>query len=288
MCSRFREYGDKWRFCLRSPSGQAPTLRGLWDDLQGLERRYTLSVLTGSKRLSIALPARGLVTVNNETVNVGPFAVLIFLPGREQMLRILPVPDISPVVDGYCHPHVAVDGELCAGEFAGSIKAALLEGRLADVVDLVDQLLSSYDKYSSYTSLERFDPSQFDATDDEDNGDHNYDEDEEDENEVESDEGEVEADEGGSNPIDLSPGQYLASIFCLSCQRLHGYDVRVISTMPTRCEECGTWTCPGCIWVCAACGVRTCRRCFHMCSAEQQTSTSAEPILQILDEARPQ
>jgi len=57
--------------------------------------------------------------------------------------------------DDVTHPHVK-DGELCAGDAKGPIKAALASGRLADAFLMIQSTLMTYNSLSAYVKLEQW------------------------------------------------------------------------------------------------------------------------------------
>jgi len=222
---------------LQKPSGEPPRVGPIWYDLEILAKsNYGLSTADGAAAFTLLLPARKLKHPRGWDYELGPFVVNFFLDPGNYRTRIS-VRESAKLVDGYCHPHVFSDGILCAGEFQGSLSAALQELRLLDAVELIDSLLASYDKTSAYVQLERWK-----QQDQERAGGparrHN--------------------DDGDESDSDEEDPEYIR---CRQCESL--LDPEMVGS----CHGCGHEVCDDCHYSCRDCGNRLCSDCEAHCEA---------------------
>ncbi|MBI1348692.1 hypothetical protein GC163_20660 [bacterium] len=135
----------------RLPTAVVPSLRTLYDELQGLEQEF--------EQVTLDLAATTLTVTTDaivlEDLDFGPFAL------RWNWER-LPTDDALTVValeplrpdgrDDLTHPHV-LDDRLCVGDGWLGLEAALATGRLSDYFVILRQVLRTYNFDSAYQAL---------------------------------------------------------------------------------------------------------------------------------------
>jgi hypothetical protein len=131
---------------------RAPTAGELYAELAAARREF------GELRLDQEEIYVVTDSVTLEGIELGPFEIRLNLaqldcPEPYRIVAVEPHPASS--CSETTHPHV--HGErLCLGEGKGAARAALTEGRLYDLFQLLERILQTYGEGSAYVPLERW------------------------------------------------------------------------------------------------------------------------------------
>jgi hypothetical protein len=148
--------------------------------------------------------------------------------------------------DEVIHPHVR-DGDLCEGDAAGAIRAALLEGRLLDFFMVVAQTLATYNPSSAYVELDNWN-------------------------------GVACADCGDSTSEDDSICcERCANTICTDCySSCGGCERSVCGECSSSCQACLESHCTACLSAWAACELQHCEGCLQDDQCQQCRESAAE------------
>jgi hypothetical protein len=222
---------------------RVPTLRELLAELRQLDDEFE-DVKVDLKQKSITVVTD---TIALEGIYLGPFAIelvskkLLDEPGNHSFRIEALDPHPAYDNDSVTHPHVRRQ-ELCAGEAAAALSAALEQGRLADAFCLVRSVLLNYNEKSPHVRLDEWDGP----------GCHEC---------------------GDSVPIeDRFCCNGCGYEYCSDCVSTCTVcdESRCYSCMD-RCAACKEWRCSGCLQLSTSSKRLHCSRCLLTCSECQST-----------------
>ncbi|MBL9090492.1 MAG: hypothetical protein JNL96_04670 [Planctomycetaceae bacterium] len=191
-------------------------------------------------------------------IYLGPFEIRLKLsrldePDPYRVVAVEPHPAQSSV--DTTHPHVHNE-RICLGEGKAAVTAALAEGRLADLFQLINRVLHSYGEGSAYVELDRWHGtpcSECDQSLDED---------------------------------DLYSCRGCDCALCGECVRVCDCGTAACHDCATHCYGCEETTCAGCLAACSDCEEEFCASCLeeglcHACqAAEEERAAEREAELE--------
>ncbi|MBN8625680.1 MAG: hypothetical protein J0M17_09335 [Planctomycetes bacterium] len=196
-----------------------------------------------------------------EGIDLGPFEIRLNLsrladPDPYRVVATEANPAQGSI--GTVHPHVH-DERACLGEGAAGVAAALAEGRLADLFQIINRVLHTYNEGSAYVELERWHGTPCRECDDTVDDDDLY----------------------SCRSCDRS--------LCDNCVRLCGCGAAACHDCASSCQACEETTCSRCLATCSGCLEEFCNSCLdqglcHACgeaeaereAAEQEADANAE------------
>jgi hypothetical protein len=104
--------------------------------------------------LYLQTSAECVVRHRNDSLNFGKFRAKISL--ADPSIRVLPLSNNLHCNFRYYHPHVSGDGAVCWGNASGTVNDNLVDGKVSDVVQLLQSLLMYYNADNPYESFESF------------------------------------------------------------------------------------------------------------------------------------
>ncbi|WP_166822394.1 hypothetical protein [Thalassoroseus pseudoceratinae] len=135
---------------LQPPS--TSSLRDLIADINALQCEFEQVEVN----LSTSTLAVTTSPVVHEDVFLGPFRIaLSFAAGQSSTSYTVTALEPHPAAsdDAITHPHIQ-DGHLCEGEGRLPLRRALEDGRVFDVFQIIQQILTTYNSGSAYVSLD--------------------------------------------------------------------------------------------------------------------------------------
>ncbi len=139
------------------PPQPPPTLASLYAEMQQAVREFG-DIAYHPEENSVSVTTEPIVL---EHVSLGPFEIRLRLEhlgdgdyGRA--IRIVALdPNPAAANEAVTHPHVS-DERLCPGDAGAALNSALAGGRLCDVLQIVQSVLSTYNAESPYVALENW------------------------------------------------------------------------------------------------------------------------------------
>lgn len=104
--------------------------------------------------LYLQTSAECVVRHRNDSLNFGKFRAKISL--ADPSIRVLPLSNNLHCNFRYYHPHVSGDGAVCWGNASSTVNDNLVDGKVSDVVQLLQSLLMYYNADNPYESFESF------------------------------------------------------------------------------------------------------------------------------------
>lgn len=193
--------------------------------------------------------------VTLEGIYLGPFEIRLNL-GRideQEPYRIVAV-DPHPAVGASDTPHPHIDHQkICLGEGKAAVAAALAEGRLGDLFQLINRVLHTYGEGSAYVELSRWHGIPC----------------------AECDAGVDEDDVYSCRSCDRS--------LCEDCARVCECGDAACHDCATHCSRCESMTCSGCLTTCCDCEEEFCASCLeeglcHACREAQEEELAAAEL----------
>lgn len=170
-----------------------------------------------------------------EGVYLGPFEIRLNLArlGEQEPYRIVAVdPHPAQSSSETTHPHVHCE-KLCLGDGKAPVAAALAEGRLYDLFQLLRQILLTYGAGLAYVPLENWHGTPCGECDD------TVDED------------------------DVYLCRSCETSLCSDCVRVCECGAAHCHDCATRCSSCDDITCPRCLSACEMCESEFCQHCLE-------------------------
>lgn len=176
-----------------------------------------------------------------DDVYLGPFEIrlnLTRLDEQEPYRIVAAEPHAAASCSSTTHPHVHND-KVCLGEGKAAVFAALAEGRLGDLFQLINRVLHTYGEGSAYVPLDQWYGTPCSECDD------SVDEDE------------------------LYSCRSCDSSVCSDCVRLCNCGSAACHGCATQCYACEETTCSHCLSICPDCEQDFCSSCFEegLCDA---------------------
>ena len=226
-----------------------PPLRDVVEDLRAARGEFALRYYPDT-----AILAAVTETIELEDVYLGDFEIQIHLRqlGRLRVGECLRVVALDPHPaaghEGTTHPHVR-DEHLCAGDATSALAAALAGGRLLDVFQLVNAVLTTYNPHSPFVSLANWTGLACHECARGVNDDDRY-------------------------YCEGCDEDYCGDCvsYCRSCENSRCLDCL------TDCVVCGESTCSGCLTVCPDCGQGRCSGCTEDSSCPCQPKEEEEDV----------
>ena len=104
--------------------------------------------------LYLQTSAECVVRHRDDSLNFGKFRAKISL--ADPSIRVLPLSNNLHVNFNFYHPHVSGDGSVCWGNASSTVSENLVDGKVSEVVQLLQSLLMYYNPDSPYESFESF------------------------------------------------------------------------------------------------------------------------------------
>ena len=148
---------DETQHAVRNSTVRVPSLRDVFQDLLQADEEFgNLSYDARNKTLSVTTEP-----IELEGIYLGSFEIQLRIPSLGEAHRggvydiVALEPNPASSNDAVTHPHVS-DGRMCEGDASVTIQAALAGGRICDVFQLVNSVLTHYNADSPYVSLDNW------------------------------------------------------------------------------------------------------------------------------------
>lgn len=157
------------RATLRGIKARAKEGAGITNDLKRVLSEGWWSLSKGEEgTISLITPEVILTFVNEgakitSAVNLGRYLLEVKVPATS-LVAAIHAYDNNPDAEGYYHPHVTSDGNICTGDMSEAYHAACNNFRFYDLVAIMKKVLTNYNDESPYVELHELEAAKREGT----------------------------------------------------------------------------------------------------------------------------